>query len=77
MVVQIMLPPHLRIHGISDRNCFHVQGKTQKRKSCSKVVAAAHKRDAGANKVSPSYFTASIVLCFICSKENDRKLLVV
>ena len=75
--MQIMLPPHLRIHGIPDGNYFHVQGKTQKRESRSKVVAAAEKRDAGANKVSPSHFTASTVLCFICFKENDRKLLVV
>ena len=65
------------IHGISDGNCFHVQGKTQKRESRSKVVTAAQKRDAGANKVSPSHFTASTVLCFIYSKENDGKLLVV
>ena len=77
MAVQIMLPPHLRIHGISDGNFFHVQGKTQKRESRSKAVAVAQKRDAGANKVSLSHFTASTVLCFICSKENDRKLLVV
>ena len=77
MAVQIMLPPHLHIHGIPDGFCFHVQGKTQKRESRSKAVAAAQKRDAGANKVSPSHFTAPDVLCFICFKENDRKLLVV
>ena len=75
--MQIMLPPHLCIHGIPDGFCFHVQGKMQKRESRNKAVAAAQKHDAGANKVSPLHFIAPNVLCFICFKENDCKLLVV